>query len=63
MAMLGAGCLGGTLIGMAGCGAGVPPTGSRAIVPADHLDQQQAKIEQVRASLKPRPSAKSFVRR
>jgi hypothetical protein len=63
MAVLGAGCLGGTLIGQAGCDAGVPPTGSRAVVAADHLEQQQAKIEQIRASMKPRPSTKPFVRR
>jgi hypothetical protein len=63
MTMLGASCLGGALIAMSGCDAGTSPTGSRAIVAADHLEQQQAKIEQIRASMKARPSTKSYVRR
>jgi hypothetical protein len=63
VAMMGTGWLVGTLIGVAGCDAGAPPTGSRAIVAADHLEKQQARIEQIRASMTPRPSTKSFVRR
>lgn len=63
MAMLGAGWLGGLLIGVAGCDAGAPPSGSRAVVAADHLDKQRDRIERIRASLKSRPSSKPVVRR
>jgi hypothetical protein len=55
--------LGVVVSGMAGCDSGTPPNGSRAIVAADHLEQQQSKIERIRASLKSGPSAKPVVRR
>ena len=51
------------VLGMAGCDAGAPPSGSRAIVAADHLEKQRARFDQIRASMKPRPSTKSFARR
>jgi hypothetical protein len=63
MAMLGTAGLAGVLIGIAGCDAGTPPSGSRAIVPSDHLERQQAKIEPLRAAVKSRPSAKPVFRR
>ena len=53
----------GALIGMAGCDAGTPATGSQAVVPADHRDKQNARAEQLRAGLKNRPSSRAFVRR
>jgi hypothetical protein len=55
--------LGLVLTAMAGCDGGAPTSGSRAIVAEDHLDKQRVKIEQYRASLKPRPYSKSAVRR
>ena len=63
MAMLGVvlpGCL---MLVMAGCDVGSPPSGSGAIVTADYLEKQRVKVEQYRASLKARPSAKAVVRR
>jgi hypothetical protein len=50
--------LGAILIGAAGCEASVPATGSRAIVPADHLEQQRAKLKQMTANIKPQPNSK-----
>jgi hypothetical protein len=55
--------LGLVLTAMAGCDGGAPPSGSRAVVAADHLDKQRAKVEQYRASLKPRTSSRAAVRR
>jgi hypothetical protein len=37
--------LGVVLISLAGCDGGTPPRGARAVVPADHLDEQQARLE------------------
>jgi hypothetical protein len=63
VAMLGTAGLAGVLIGIAGCDGGTPPSGSRAVVASDHLERQQAKIEQLRAAMKSRPSARPVVRR
>ncbi len=46
--------LGVLLLGMAGCDEGLPESGSRAIVPADHLEKQRARMEQMTANLKAR---------
>ena len=46
------------LLGMAGCDEGTPPSGSRAIVPADHLEKQRVKIEQFMANMKARQFSK-----
>jgi hypothetical protein len=46
------------LIGLAGCGGNIPASGSRAIVPADHLEQQRAKVVQMLANIKTRPASK-----
>ena len=62
-AMLGAAWLGGALISIASCDAGVPPSGSRAVVAADHLERQQPEIERIRTGMKPRPSTSSVVGR
>jgi hypothetical protein len=48
-----------TLLGMVGCEDGLPQTGTRAIVPSDHLEQQRAKLGEMTAKIKvqaaPRP--------
>jgi hypothetical protein len=44
--------LGGILLGIAGCHDKLPASGSRAIVPADHLEKQRAKIDSMTANLK-----------
>jgi hypothetical protein len=51
------------LFGMAGCDEGAPPSGSRAIVPADHLEQQRVKMEQLKATMKVRLSSKPGTQR
>ena len=55
--------VGAVMPGVTGCDSGTPQVGSRAIVAADHLEKQQSKIEQIRATLKARPSTKSSLRR
>jgi len=55
--------LGIVVLAMAGCHDGAPPTGSRTIVPSDHLHQQQARLEQIKARLKVSPTAKIARRR
>jgi hypothetical protein len=50
-------------LGAAGCDERVPPSGSRAIVPADYLEQQRARLEQMRASMKVQPAPRSAARR
>ncbi|HZW32806.1 MAG TPA: hypothetical protein VFF52_18980 [Isosphaeraceae bacterium] len=50
-------------LGAAGCDESLPPSGSRAIVPADHLEQQRARLEQQRADIKVQPSSRSAARR
>jgi len=50
--------LGAILLGMAGCQEKLPASGSRAIVPLDHLEQQRAKMEQMTANLKARLAPK-----
>jgi hypothetical protein len=47
-----------TMIGVAGCGGNLPASGSRAIVPADHLEQQRAKLEKLTANIKARTAPK-----
>jgi hypothetical protein len=51
--------LGAILLSMAGCEERLPETGSRAIIPADHLEKQRAKLDQmtvnVKARLAPKP--------
>ncbi len=49
--------------GITGCGKGTPSDGSRAVVAADYLEKQSARIEQIRASMKTQPAAKPGVRR
>jgi hypothetical protein len=44
--------LGAIILGLAGCGGNLPETGSRAIVPADHLEKQRIKLDQMTANLK-----------
>jgi hypothetical protein len=46
------------LFGMAGCDGGTPPSGSRAIVPSDHLEKQQARLEQIKEKTKARPTVR-----
>jgi hypothetical protein len=46
------------LLGMAGCDGGAPPGGRRAIVPADHLETQQARLEQRKEKMKPPPASR-----
>ncbi len=46
--------LGAILLGVAGCEEGLPESGARAIVPADHLEKQRAKMEQITANMKAR---------
>jgi hypothetical protein len=46
--------LGAILLSMAGCEKKLPASGTRAIVPADHLEKQRAKMEQMTANLKTR---------
>jgi hypothetical protein len=40
------------MLSTAGCQERLPQNGSRAIVPADHLEQQRLKMEQMTASIK-----------
>jgi hypothetical protein len=42
-------------LSLAGCDEWTPPSGSQAIVPANHQENQQAKFEQFKASMKVRP--------
>jgi hypothetical protein len=49
--------------GAAGCENRTPPSGARAIVPADYLDKQRTKIEQIKASMKSRSLNQHGVRR
>ena len=63
MALLHAGWIAGLLVGMPGCDGGTPTTGSRAVVAADHLEQQRTRLEQFRASMKTQPATRSPVRR
>jgi len=55
--------LGLVLLGMAGCDAGIPPSGSRAIVPADLLEQQRVKLAEMKAKMKTQPLSKPVNRR
>jgi hypothetical protein len=55
--------LGLSLLGALGCDGGTPPDGSRALVPADHLEQQRMKLVQLKASMKAQPAAKHGMRR
>ena len=41
-----------SVLGTAGCQERLPENGSRAIVPADHLEQQRLKLEQLTATIK-----------
>jgi hypothetical protein len=50
--------LGLLLLGTLGCDAGPPPDGTRALVPADHLEKQRLKLAEMRASLKAQPAAR-----
>jgi hypothetical protein len=52
------GLLGAIMLSVAGCGGNLPASGSRAIVPADHLEQQREKLKQLTANLKARPAPK-----
>jgi hypothetical protein len=58
MAMLGL-----FLSGLAGCDGGTPPDGSRAIVAADYLEQQRAKLDKFRRSQKIWPQPRQAARR
>jgi hypothetical protein len=51
------------VLALAGCREGAQSTDAHAFVPADHLQKQQARIEQQRAKMKARPTAKVAVRR
>jgi len=55
--------LGAILLGMTGCEEGLPESGSRAIVPADHLEKQRAKLEQMTANIKARFAPKPRIHR
>jgi hypothetical protein len=55
--------LGLVCFGAAGCDESLPPSGSRAIVPADYLEQQRVKLGQMRASMKVQPSSRPAARR
>ena len=50
-------------LSMAGCEDGAPPSGSRAIVPANYLEKQRVKIEEMKASMKTRPVSRPAPRR
>ena len=51
------------IFGITGCGEGAQSNDSRALVPADHLQQQQARLEQLRTRVKVPPTAKVARRR
>jgi hypothetical protein len=51
------------LLGMAGCDAGIPPSGSRAIVPANHLEQQRVKLAEMKTKMKTQPFSSPVKRR
>jgi hypothetical protein len=55
--------LGLALLCTVGCGGGAPPDGARALVPADHLEQQRLKLVQWKASLKAQPAVRHGARR
>jgi hypothetical protein len=44
--------LGLVLLGMTGCDTGIPPSGSRAVVPADLLEQQRVKVAEMKTKMK-----------
>jgi len=46
--------LGAILVSLAGCEERLPQMGARAIVPADHLEQQRAKLGQMTTNIKAR---------
>jgi hypothetical protein len=50
-------------LGAAGCGGGVPPTGTRAITPAGLLEKQRTKLVEIKAQMKARPSVRPGARR
>ena len=60
---IGIALLGLIAFGAAGCDRGVPPSGARASTPADLLEKQQAKLVEMKAQMKSRPSAKAGARR
>jgi hypothetical protein len=54
--------LGAVLLGIAGCDGGTPPDGSRAIVAAQYLEKQRAKIQQIRSAMKSRALSRPTAR-
>jgi hypothetical protein len=44
--------LGAILVSTSGCQERLPESGARAIVPADHLEKQRLKLEQMTANMK-----------
>ena len=60
---IGIALLGLMAFGAAGCDGGVPPSGARAITPADLLEKQRTKLVEMKSQMKTRPSAKPGARR
>jgi hypothetical protein len=54
--------LGLVLLGTAGCDGGVPPSGSRAVAPADLLEQQRVRLAAMKAKMKTQPFSKPVKR-
>ena len=51
------------VLASAGCREGAQSTDAHTFVPADHLQKQQARLEQQRAKMKARPTTKVAARR
>jgi hypothetical protein len=54
--------LGLVLLGMTGCDGGVPPSGSRAVAPADLLEQQRVRLAAMKTKMKTQPLSKPVKR-
>lgn len=54
--------LGLVLLGLAGCDGGIPPSGSRAVAPANLLKQQRVRLAAMKAKMKTQPLSKPVKR-